>query len=521
MQPKNTADVVPAESQLYSLRPLLGAAPSGVRTSAQPVALIICHGMGQQVRHETLAEAADNLHRGGQSRGIIPVRYVRFTNADTPGKRERLLPRAEIEVDVPNQPGTRQPVHIYEVYWAPLTEGQIGLTEVVRFLTAAGVRGIRYSFSKFTRWLFGQPVSLAVDDGTFWRLFGVLLLILSLVLINAVMTLVLGENLLQTDSARHASSVLVNGLTWALTRLIVSGIVLAGGLRLCNSSQRKPVIQPFAVKGVWILLFGTGFLLIYSAGDMSWDYFTMHYLAPAASHSLLATPLDWRTVWVVIVWGAAVFISWWCRGFLVQYLGDVAIYVDAYKVDKYFDIRNRIRKLAQHTVEVVYGAKEATNRFQYQRIVITGHSLGSLVAYDALNGLLVADEAVSGGLQIAARTQAFVTSGSPLDKTAFFFHAQPKKTAVYTALDSSRQPLIWDKAVRQKIQWINLYADADIISGHLDYYDSSSCPQQVLNYPDPDAFTPVSAHTQYWNGPKLSRALRFALSGIVPTAAQL
>src|SRR5205823_3276066 len=113
----------------------------------------------------------------------------------------------------------------------------------------------------------------------------------------------------------------------------------------------------------------------------------------------------------------------------------------------------------------------AAPQFRYQRVVVAGHSLGSLVAYDALNALLTTDAAGGRGLRVAGRTQALVTFGSPLDKTAFLFHARIHKTAVYTALDSSRQPLVWDKDVRRAVQWVNLYAKSDIISGPLNYFD--------------------------------------------------
>lgn len=527
----NDADVRDAEVQPFSLAPLpVGAPAAAVPGGEDAVALIICHGMGQQVRHETLAEAADNLHCGRRlgNAGGIPVRYVRFTNADHPEKRDRLLPRAEIQVLVPaaaapQQPAQnefRQAVHVYEVYWAPLTEGRIGLTEVVRFLAAAGVRGLLYSFGGFTRWLFGQQVQLAVDRFTFFRLFGLLLLILSLVLLNAVMTLVLGEQVLQTDAVRHATPEFVNRLTEHLTWVLVAGVVLAEGVKACNSCQRQSPEQPFAVAWVVGLLFVVWALLLFVAVRTGADYFVMHRAGPAFAPPAAVPAVPWRAVltwrngWVGVVWGCSVLVSWWCRGFLVQYLGDVAIYVDAYKVDKYFAIRTRIRRVAQDTLEAVYGARVGADRFRYQRVVVTGHSLGSAVAYDALNALLVADQSAGGGdLRVADRTQALVTFGSPLDKTAFLFHAQPRKTAAYTALDSSRQPLLWDKAVRQAVQWVNLYSGADIVSGPLDYYHAALCPQPVLNLPDPDAFTPVYAHVQYWNGPKLSRVLRLALGG--------
>ncbi|MBF9221466.1 hypothetical protein [Hymenobacter ruricola] len=516
---QNRAEVNGAVTQIYSLKPLAVPELVGATNGQLPVvALVLCHGMGQQVRHETLAEAANNLHHSRAEKAV--VRYVQFADPDRPGKGDPLLPRAEIEVEVPSregQPAARQFVHVYEVYWAPLTEGMIGLTDVVRFLTSAGVQGLRYARNQFPRWLFGKEESLDVKPNTFWQLAGLLALVLSLVLINTVMTLVLGENLFGTNASRTAPPELINRLTTCLTVLLVAGGFVYLSIRRCNKQQRKPTQQPGAVRWAWVFLGLLCLLLVASAGFMGWSYVALH--RAAAQPDTHEPWLSGRSVWVVLVWAAAVTVSWWCRGFLVQYLGDVAIYTDAYKVDKYYTIRTRIRRLAQRTVEAVYGARVegAAGPFYYQRVVMAAHSLGSLVAYDALNAILLADEAAGGGLRVPARTGALVTYGSPLDKTTFLFHAKSQKTAIYTALDSSRQPLVWDAAARRAVQWVNLHSTADIISGALDYFDSPASraagTPPVLNCPDPDAFTPVYAHTQYWNGWVLSKALRLALSG--------
>ena len=102
--------------------------------------------------------------------------------------------------------------------------------------------------------------------------------------------------------------------------------------------------------------------------------------------------------------------------------------------------------------------------------MVVGHSLGSVVAYDVLNRLLI-DHLVKPDTapEIAKRTRLFLTFGSPLDKTAFIFGAQGAGTEAREALAASVQPLISDAQVRPR--WVNIYSTWDIISGLLDFYD--------------------------------------------------
>jgi hypothetical protein len=39
--------------------------------------------------------------------------------------------------------GALRDVHIYEVYWAPFTEGAVTLRDVIQFLLSAGINGIK------------------------------------------------------------------------------------------------------------------------------------------------------------------------------------------------------------------------------------------------------------------------------------------------------------------------------------------------------------------------------------------
>ncbi len=154
-----------------------------------------------------------------------------------------------------------------------------------------------------------------------------------------------------------------------------------------------------------------------------------------------------------------------------------------------------------------------------------GHSLGSVISYDVLNGLLLEEAASDRFLNIADRTRMFLTLGSPLDKTAFLFRTQADmQSSVREVAAAAVQPMIQDYSHRA-IEWVNLYSKSDIISGALDYYDPpnegnvhdkkrfrvlgapKADPRAVRNLLDPAARTPLAAHVEYWQGNLLAKEL--------------
>jgi hypothetical protein len=162
--PLGAADLTVCVASPQSQR-VAGAAEQAVQGAAAPsrVAMIICHGMGQQVAFETLdcvaksllgAEAesrrrAENTSPSGgdkQHRSAVDVKIVRLGSEQ--------LPRAELTVTTPTGP---REVHLYEAYWAPLTEGKVSALDVSRFLLDAWKRGMRFAAAgRFTRFIFGE-----------------------------------------------------------------------------------------------------------------------------------------------------------------------------------------------------------------------------------------------------------------------------------------------------------------------------------------------------------------------------
>src|SRR5512133_1185286 len=129
--------------------------------SESPVAVLVCHGMGQQVPFETLDCVAKSVRQGLGDEASQWRSRVRLV-IDDHGSR---IPRAEAEFVLD---GARHEVHFYEAYWAPITEGKVTLRDALRFLFDAGWDGIRFSipYRRFTRVIFGKVNELNVKLST-------------------------------------------------------------------------------------------------------------------------------------------------------------------------------------------------------------------------------------------------------------------------------------------------------------------------------------------------------------------
>ena len=220
--------------------------------------------------------------------------------------------------------------------------------------------------------------------------------------------------------------------------------------------------------------------------------------------------------WPGWVWPFLALISAQVRTMLVEYVGDVTAYVTSNKVDRFDDLRAKIKALAKESLSAVYSAKApGLDQFEYDKICVVGHSLGSVIAYDTLNRLIADDMLTGNPARVVDRTGLLLTFGSPLDKTAFFFSVMGKNTRhIREQLAAVVQPLIEYPAIRDRIEWVNVFSRNDIVSGSLDFYQFPDPPpvdappvRKVLNVPDEDALIPLVAHVEYWGNPTVWKEL--------------
>lgn len=582
---------MPDETSEYRVAPpyASGAVEEAVPTkfaaeddASRPRAVFAAHGMGQQVPFSTMDEFAFGLCAAAERKGD----ELESRTATT--IRVGCTQTQRIELQFKGKPA----VHVYEGYWAPLTEGVVGLWDVLRFIIGGAINRIR-SRARLRRWLFGKPRVFTIPSKHAFALWSALIVILAMVGIGITIVTVgiarlTFDNSVTEELVRHLTGVFES----LVAALIISAAIAAPMIwfiRAKGGSKASWMLWiPAAVAGIAFVLAAILVILellrdlpppfpavcVHPAGAWCVDVFE-EYLKPflvrlddffctiegylrilLAGAALLAAigVLIWSVVQsrerpdarhratggrlmslVLLLFLALVFFLAGCREeivalfiwlfllavtlllrrFVIQYVGDVAAYVSPHVVDRFFDLRHRVKDTIWKAAKAVYALRDDAGRLFYPRVYIVGHSLGSVIAYDVLNRLIndddlstkkappCCDDVPTDPLDVKTRTKLLLTYGSPLDKTAFIFSMQDADAgSERDSIAATLQPLIVSE---RPFEWRNIWSPNDIISGPLAFYDTppdDTLPNKnrVFNEEDPDANILFAAHTQYNRG---------------------
>ena len=490
------------------------AAPAG---RERPVAVIVFHGMGQQVRYGTIEETVTLLEAAALREGAVLTLIGR---RQLP-REDQFVPCAELALV--DGSGARE-IHVYEVYWAPLTEGRISTWETFSFLVGSAWECL-WNGRRFHRILFrpGGPRRGAMDPpfrGPWTTTLGLAMAALTmgaLWVFDAVLLAVVASGILMVGEPpwfRRLAPGLVGDYVSALLVLLAAGLFALAPWRAFPIERRggRPALRLLSRVGDGALKLAAAALVVIAArivvrigGEALGAWPPGSAPAPPARALLIGV-------------GALVFaLSAVVRHFILQYVGDVAIYLSAHKANRFYEARQAIQKTARDLAHFVFDRRGADGESLYPRVVLAGHSLGSVIGYDALNRLLLEDRTTGTDRQVRRRTAAFITYGSPLDKTAYVFRTQRRKDgSLREAMAAGAQPLIQDRSARL-LPWINVFARADWIGGDLDYYDRPAgwpgphAPRPVVNVEDDHALTPLAAHGEHVRSPVLQRVVLDAL----------
>jgi hypothetical protein len=590
-------------------------------------AIWVVHGMGQQVPFETLDALAQGVIDAAPAnpngwRISLPPRIVsaKFLSADSLTKTQ-VVQRVELDL---HRPGLdpknieKLELHLYEAYWAPLTEGVAKVNDVLSFLYDGALHGLLNCIRPFHRAMFPDdrspipnppPTVGKVAEGI-WafrippivalQIIAALKVVFALGAINVVIlaasaaklrfpifgywpisgywdqltaiatavtavaltfgaVLFLAEASSRKKASRVFKAILI-GLTWISLSIAGASIVIAavlmlliplfpklglwiqGGFHyratqfvstvaillaflLCafaavrRSSKRVRGIK-YRLGFIPFFLFLAGFLLHITLLGLLVVVQYVHFFNPAglAQWQQQLIGLFGSPFWV---WPALLAISKLIAHIIVEYPGDVAIYVAPNKLDRFNEVRQKIKQLALDSLEPLYSARaESSMAPLYSKVAVVGHSLGSVIAYDTLNRLLLLDGLLNNAIGVEHRTCLLETFGSPLDKTAFFYSYQGTENFnIREQLAASVQPLIQSYADFRRFPWINVYSRSDVICGRLKFYDvnppNSAVPpaaNPVSNVPDPDAVVPLIAHVEYWKNSTLWNELLTVLT---------
>lgn len=217
-------------------------------------------------------------------------------------------------------------------------------------------------------------------------------------------------------------------------------------------------------------------------------------------------------------------------------IGDLAIYAVVDPKSKFYNIRRKILSGAVEAIKFLIEkeedpgtADEKAAPLAYPSVLVAGHSLGSQVAYDAINrlNLLVNQNLIkhydnqgrstkpgNATRSISDQLKGFITFGSPLDKTVFFLrenvpdenYLRQQLLEAYHGFKQRNWSLSEGAAdpcyklqpclnrVLEDIAWRNYYDNADYVSGGLDYYEKLTNIDCDFKSKGWFAFT----HSDYW-----------------------
>jgi hypothetical protein len=574
---------------------------------AEKKAVWIVHGMGQQVPFETVDSLAEGLldnipKMGGKVLGPSRATQVKFSDPADPANIQVVQ---RVEIDCLDLKGKNVELHLYEAYWAPLTEGVPKLADVVHFFLMGGLRGFLNCWKPFRRYMFPNDPSPLPNPATpegkadqgVWRfripkrsalaIAVTLLVLLALVAINVVilaaaaakfqfalpagwpigdhwpqltaiassmaaLLLTFGGMLFLAEmykfGRRHALvRAFICVLSWFAFWLSVLAVISAGLLMsfihsqcmagwidanvrwralqfvstcailavifLCLSALAYRAMlrskgKPYRERGFFFAWFLLAFLLHVALAALLIAV-EIHKFDPASFPAVVQCLVYYlgRPVWV---WPFLIAVGKLVRDLLIEYPGDVAVYVTPNQLDRFDETRQKIKQVALDTLTPLYAARnDDGSDFLYSEVAVVGHSLGSVIGYDTLNKLLVLDDLLGNRFDVAGRTAILETFGSPLDKVAFFFNVQGKNSYnIREQLAAAVQPLIQDYTLYRTFPWVNVYSHNDIICGDLKFFDTlTPAPNKVENVRDPDAIIPLIAHVQYWNNSTVWRRL--------------
>lgn len=492
----------------------------------QTVAIIVVHGMGQQVPFESIDAIAN-----------IISEKDRFKASSVQQLDGSLLARGECTFDDPVE------AHIYEGFWSPLTQAKVNFFETILFLLQAAKRGRSFAKEKnFYRFIENEWEMYTTEEALGDQMYILLTIIILLAIVlvgipllylswffklieDSTLTAFLPDYLALTVSFIFALLSLKSAADCkprSTARRAFSNAtkVFLGIYTLCLAYVSAHLIcQLFKFPEAFIfytneLQAGKALLLppMKLFSFLSANIPNIPILQPFFERLNSSAPMILTTG----IWMTALATVMFCTNIITNYIGDLAIYLSSNEVNKFFVIRQKIKDIVRTIFRTVYeatvpGDSEGNSTLLYDKIVIVAHSLGSVIAYDVLNELiaheLVASE--SNHSEAARRTELFVTFGSPLDKTAFFFQSQLNQAQFRDALAVTKQPMICDYKYRPNF-WVNIHSPQDIISGKLDLYDRKerqNHPKAIKNVIDADADVYLLAHNQYWNNNKLKAIL--------------
>jgi len=191
---------------------------------------------------------------------------------------------------------------------------------------------------------------------------------------------------------------------------------------------------------------------------------------------------------------------------LSNLMGDIVIYNVTDEKSKFYPIRKQILEGATQVLQSLLEKTEG-KELSYPAVFVAGHSLGSEIAYDAINRLNLlantgnmkyytekglfneaAHDIGNAPRLLSGQLKGLITFGSPLDKIAFFLrqlvsdgnYIWQQVIDNYHCFKQGDWNLPFPKSkkmtgssihrILEDVKWVNYFDCDDIVSGRLDYF---------------------------------------------------
>jgi hypothetical protein len=447
-------------------------------------AVVIVHGISRHQRYETQDAFATGLQtalesetpqdrllrlgpnaapkQGSWNVGIEwPLQSDEESLADAPAFALRVQCCAASGGAIADEPL----VDVFEGYWSPIDKEQTNPFRVLSWLlksTFVPLNDARIpgSFSKLAWDVTYTALALALGLAALW---------------------VVGT------SAVRAYTTFVTYAPFDLRGLLLAAI---GAYLLVQVLARLwPIITLRARVSWWSILF----LIVLSAAAL-----TLLGLPSRQAHMVAwLTGLHEPRVWLLISALALRYVLSFAKDFLVDTLGDIQIYTTQDENARFYGFRREIIQTVGNVTLRVLKSKESNGAPTYDKIILVGHSLGTTVLMDVIVALH--DLVESDGLAVEdwRRIRAFVTFGTALEKTRFFFDVRDPNLSntvrqyrrdVYGHLFTSdamalNGPCPLPPVKPSGIFWANYWYFSDVVANAIVSYASQRDPGEDLMQP--------------------------------------
>lgn len=314
------------------------------------------------------------------------------------------------------------------------------------------------------------------------------------------------ESFVRINSRDGSASIDIHEYYWAnLTeeKISVAEVLgwarktLAGALRYFN--ENKELQQRFEARQLR-RGYGSGMKQIVLLLDAMMILVPLAYLLHALIQAARLVPPVWTLLTRIEDW-----VKEETRALIIGYVGDIAIYTTMDEKSRHYALRQQILAESETLLDELLRDKDN------DRVIIAGHSLGSVIAYDTLNRLNLKANALGDMESMLGKLGGLITFGSPLDKIAFFFREhttrqQAVRRQILGFLHSFKAQQLDatpnDPEMKTRIvakldwlPWVNYYDERDPISGHLDFYTIPDQDNVELEMGAPWGY----AHIKYWS----------------------